>query len=247
MQRGAFHPRHKLHNTGIANIQNQLVDDVVPKLAVCHLASTEAQTSFHLVALGEKANRLPLFGLVVVLVNRDRELDLFDQNDFLLLFGGAVALFLLVEKASVILNAANGRNRVRRDFDEVEAVFAGNLQGIKYSQDAELFAVLVNDANFTRANTVVDANKCFSGTFIECDGSPPAAAMLFFGTSQEQYYAHRVYHSCGLAFRHNHIAGVLLVKLCRFRSGHCQEIHSAIAVALSTPSTPIAATFTLSI
>ena len=133
-------------------------------------------------------------------VNRDRELDLFDKDDLLLLLGRAVALFLLVEKASVILNATNGRNSVRRDFDEIESVLAGNLQGIKNCQNAELFTVFVNDANFTRANAVVDANKCFSGTFIECDGSPPAAATPFFCTSQEHYHAHRVYHSCGLAY-----------------------------------------------
>ena len=123
--------------------------------------------------LVEEADGLVLLGLVVVLVHGDGELDFLDGDDLLLLAGGALALFLLVEIAAVVLDAADGRDGGGRNFDQVEAAFAGNLQRLKGRQDAELFAVFVDHADFACANSVVDANKGLCRTFVECDGAPP--------------------------------------------------------------------------
>jgi hypothetical protein len=38
-----------------------------------------------------------------------------------------------------------------------------------------LFAVFVDDADFARANPVVNANEGLCRSFIECDGTPPKA------------------------------------------------------------------------
>ncbi len=92
---------------------------------------------------------------------------------FCFLRGGALALFLLVEEAAVILDAADRRNRVGRNFDQIEAALAGDLQRLKGRQNAHLFAVFVDDADFARANPVVDADKGLCRTFVECDGTPP--------------------------------------------------------------------------
>jgi hypothetical protein len=114
-----------------------------------------------------------------VLIHRDRELDFLERDDFLLLAGGAFALFLLVEKAAVVLDAADRWNRGRRNFYQIEPALAGDLQGFKRGQDAKLFAVFIDDANLACANTIVDANERLGRAFIECDGSPPLAVRAF--------------------------------------------------------------------
>ena len=123
--------------------------------------------------LGKELDGLIFLGLVVVLVHGDGELDFLDDDDLLLLLGGAFALFLLVEEAAVVLDAADGRNGVGRNFHQVEAALAGDLQSFKWRQDAELLAVFVDDADFAGANAIVDADKRLGRTFIECDGTPP--------------------------------------------------------------------------
>ena len=159
VQDRAFHARHELDDSRITDVLNKAVDDVVTELAVGHLAAAEAEAGFHLVAIGEEADGLILLGLVVVLVHGHGELDFLDGDNFLLLSGGTLALFLLVEIAAIVLNAADGRDGSGRNFDQVKAAFAGNLQRLKGRQDAELFAVFVNHANFACANAVVDSDK----------------------------------------------------------------------------------------
>jgi len=112
MQNGAFHARHEFDDAVVANVLDQLVDNRVTQFAVGHLASTETQTGLHLVAVHKEANGLILFGLVVVFIHGNGELDLFDHDDFLLFAGGALALFFLVKVAAVILDAADRRHRV---------------------------------------------------------------------------------------------------------------------------------------
>ena len=117
MQDGAFHAGHEFDHTSVANVLDQTVNDVVTEFAVSHLAATEAEARFYLVALAEESNSLIFFGLVIVLVDGDRELDLLDGDDFLALARGALALFLLVEKTAIILNPANGRDGIGRNFN----------------------------------------------------------------------------------------------------------------------------------
>jgi hypothetical protein len=41
-----------------------------------------------------------------------------------------------------------------------------------------LYAVFVDDADFARANPLVDADKGLCRTFIESDGAPPKAMLV---------------------------------------------------------------------
>jgi hypothetical protein len=111
-----------------------------------------------------------------VIVHGDGELALLDRDHLLLFLGGAVTLFLLVEEATVILNAADWRNRVGGDLDQIQAALAGNPQSLKRRKNPKLFTVFVDDADFTRTNFLVDADKGLGRTFIECDGTPPKVA-----------------------------------------------------------------------
>ncbi len=163
----AFHAGHKLHNPIITNILDEAVDDGVAQLAVGHLAALEAERGLHFVAVLQEADGLVAARLVVVVVDGDGELDFLDGDDLLALAGGAVGLFLLVEELAVILDAADGRDRGGRDFDQVEATFAGDLESFKRGKDAELLAVFVNDADFAGSDTLIDTDKLLRGTLID--------------------------------------------------------------------------------
>lgn len=171
MKDSAFHARHELDYRDVADVLNEAVDDVVAEVAVGHLASAEAEAGLDLVAALQELDRLILLCLVVMLVHRDGELDFLDDDDLLLFARGAFGLFLLVEETAVVLDAADRWDGVWRDFDEVEPTFAGDLQRLKGRQDAELFAVFVDYANFAGANAIVDADKGLGRAFIECDGT----------------------------------------------------------------------------
>ena len=64
-----------------------------------------------------------------------------------------------------------GRNGVGRNLDQVESALAGDFECFKWRQDAELFAVFVDYADFAGANAIVDADKGLCRTFVECDGT----------------------------------------------------------------------------
>jgi hypothetical protein len=87
-----------------------------------------------------------------------------------------VDLFLLVEKTTVVLDAANRRHGSGRNLNQVETAFPGNSQSLKWLHDTELFAVFIDYADLAGANPVIDTNKGLCCTFVESDGTPP-----FFG------------------------------------------------------------------
>jgi len=101
MQSGAFHAGHEFDHPSIADIRDETVNDLITQVAVSHLATLESKRCLHLVAFVEKADGLVLLRLVVVFVDGDGELDLFDGDDLLLLAGSTIALVLLVEKGGM--------------------------------------------------------------------------------------------------------------------------------------------------
>ena len=120
----------------VADVLDQTVNDLVAEIAVGHLAASETKARLDLVAFGKEADRLILLGLVVVLVDGHREFDFLDGDDLLALARGAFALFLLVEKTAIILNPANGRDGIGRNFNQVKAAFAGDVESLKGLKDS---------------------------------------------------------------------------------------------------------------
>ena len=127
MQNRSFHARHELNDSRVAYVLDEPVNDFVPKLPVRHLAAAEAKARFHLVALVQESDRLVLLGLVVVFVNRDGELHFLDYDDLLLLACRSLALFLLVKIASIVLDAADRRNRIGRNLNQVQTALTRYL------------------------------------------------------------------------------------------------------------------------
>jgi hypothetical protein len=183
VQNCAFHAGHEFHHACFADVLDEAVNDVVAQIAVGHLPPAEAQAGLDLVAAGKKLDCLIFLGLVVMFIHGDGELDLLDHDDLLLFASRAFALFLLVEEPPIVLNAANRRNCVGRDFYQVEAALTGDFQCLEGSKNAKLFAVFVDDADFARTNSIVDADKGLCRTFIECDGTPPDVVSARFRKS----------------------------------------------------------------
>ena len=167
MQSIPFHPGHKLDHSVLTNILNQPVNNGVAELAVSHLTSLKTERGLHLVAFLQEADRLVAARLVIVVVDGDGEFNFLDGDHLLPLARGTLALFLLVEEFAVVLYAADGRDGSGRDFHKVEAAFTGDLQRFKRGKDAELLALLVDDANLAGADALIDADKLFRRTFID--------------------------------------------------------------------------------
>jgi len=159
VENSAFHSRHEFNDAGVANILDQAIDLRIAQFPVSHLPATEAQAGLDLISFVEEADGLILLRLIVVFVEGDGEFDFLDDNDFLLLAGGAFALIFFVEEAAVILNAADGGNGIWRDFDQIESTFPGNLQRLERRKDAHLLPIFVNDADLSRADSFVNSNK----------------------------------------------------------------------------------------
>ena len=101
-----------------------------------------------------------------------------------------LALFLLVEETAVVLNAADGRNRIGRDFDQVKTALTGDFQRLEWCKDSKLFAVFVDDADLAGANPVVNADKRLGRSFIESDGAPPKAVLAGLGLAARFEHCH---------------------------------------------------------
>lgn len=167
MQGITFHTRHEFYYPVFADVLDQPVNDRITEFAVGHLASLETERSLHLVAFLQKTNCLITARLVIVVVNGDGELDFLDSNRLLPLTSGTFALFLLVKILAVILNAADRRNCVGRNFYQIQPAFAGNFQGFKGCKNTELLALFVNDADFAGANALIDTDELFGGALID--------------------------------------------------------------------------------
>ncbi len=122
-----------------------------------HLATTETQSDFHLVAVFEKLEDIAHLDVIVVAVCVGTELDLFDLDDLLLLAGFALALLLFVFELAEIHDFAHGRRGIGRDFNQVKPGFVCHVHGLHGCDDSDVFAVGADQADFVGADLVVDA------------------------------------------------------------------------------------------
>ena len=112
MKGGAFHSGHELDQAGISDIEDQTIDNLVAEVAMRHLAALKTKRGLYFVALAEESHGLVLLGLIVVFVDCDGELDLFDDDNLLFLARGALTLVFFVEVFAVVLDLADGRDGI---------------------------------------------------------------------------------------------------------------------------------------
>ena len=125
------------------------------QLLVSHFASTKLQLDFDFVALVEEFLGMLDLGHVVVLVDVDAKFHLFEFGGMgffvLLLLGQLVTVFTEID------DAADGRFRIRRNFNKVEPHFFRAAKRVLQFEDAELFVRSpVDDAHLAGADAVID-------------------------------------------------------------------------------------------
>ncbi len=86
-------------------------------------------------------------------------LDLFDLNDFLLLFRFGFFLLLLILVFAVIKNLANRRLRIWRNFHQIKAGVDGNLAGVFGGDNPAFFSSVINQQDLRNGNIFVDARS----------------------------------------------------------------------------------------
>ena len=97
--------------------------------------------------------------LEVVLVDLRPELDFLDLDVALVLPRLRLPLRLLVEELPEVHDPADRRGGRGRDLDQVEPLLLGDHERLRRRHDAELGAVVVDDADFLGADAVVDADR----------------------------------------------------------------------------------------
>src|SRR5918993_1207467 len=89
----------------------------------------------------------------------------------------ASPLPLLVLILAVVHDSTDGRHGGRRNFDQVEAFLSGKDESLGRRHDAQLLPRVVDDANFTDPDALVDAQPVVAtgrARSIESDTFPPA-------------------------------------------------------------------------
>jgi hypothetical protein len=98
-----------------------------------------------------------------VRVDGRTHLDLLDLDRLLLLAGLGGLLLRLELVFAVVQDLADGRARVRRDLDEIEAGLRGKMQGFYGVDDAAVLTVMVDELNLRDADLVVDPGAFLDG------------------------------------------------------------------------------------
>ena len=121
-----------------------------------NLAATEADGNLDLVAIGKELLRHLGLGENVVLLDGGRQLNFLDGHDTLILTVIALPLRLLVAVLVIIQQLAHRGLGLRLNLGQIQAAFFRQLQCLMRRHDAELLAVLVDQANLSVADLFVN-------------------------------------------------------------------------------------------
>lgn len=153
----AFHSGPHLDLADVRQIPLQFFQDARAEFAVGHLAPSEPNRRLNLIAFGQPLARVFHAIAVIVIVGAGAKLYFLDGYDDLFLLR-LIGLFLgEVLKLAIVDDFANGWLGVRRDLDQIHALFARRANGVTGIHDSELFTVFGNDADLGHANALVDA------------------------------------------------------------------------------------------
>ncbi len=146
-----------LDRAELGELVRDLAQQYLAALGVRHLAPAEHDRDLHLLPLLEEPQDVALLGLVVVRRDLRPQLHLADRHLLLVLARRLLLLLLLVLVLRVVEHAADGRARLGGDLDEVEVPLARILERLVGLHDADLLALLVDQAYLGDTNTLVDA------------------------------------------------------------------------------------------
>lgn len=155
-QHSPFHRWSLLDNRYVAQFLRHAFQHFQPNFLMENLTTAEPQIELDLVAIEQETPRLFGFDIKIVFIGFRFQADLLDIHLLLVFPRLALFLRLLVAEFAVIQNATDGRDGVRRDFNQIKPAFFRHQQGIADWDNADLCAILVNQAHFASANAIVD-------------------------------------------------------------------------------------------
>ena len=123
---------------------------------VRHLTAAKTYGHFKLIARLQEFYGIFKLCVKVVRINANREPDLFDFDDFLILPGFFLAFRLLKLKLAIIHNLADRGLGLRSNFYQIEVLLARNAHSLSQWQYAKLFAALAHQAHFFVSDILVD-------------------------------------------------------------------------------------------
>jgi hypothetical protein len=132
----------------------QPANELVAFIDMGVFAAAEDDAEDHLVFFCQEFFGAVDLGHEVVIANFGADAELFVFAVMRVAF--VLPLFLLVLELAVIHDAANGRLLLGRDLDEVQADFAGALEGFDSFENAEHFSFMSNHADRGDADLLVD-------------------------------------------------------------------------------------------
>jgi hypothetical protein len=154
----SFKLRPDLYCTRLGKIQLQLLQQRKAQLFVSNLASAKVDSRFYLVPLVKQPGGIVLLKLVIMLVGARPELYFLDGDESLFGLGFLLFFLLFVLVLTEVDYSADRRLSLRRDLDQIQALPARDLDRLLRRHYAELIAVIIDDADFTNSNPLIDAN-----------------------------------------------------------------------------------------
>src|SRR5690606_17973032 len=153
----AFELGHGLDQDQFAQIVAHSFEYAHTEFLVSHLAAAKTQRDLCLVAILDETAQIAQFHLVVAFVGTWPELDFLDLDDLLAGTGFLLALLFLVLELAVVHQAADGGGGRGGDFDQIDVVLLGHGHGFGCANNAQLFAIHADQADFMNADFTVDA------------------------------------------------------------------------------------------
>jgi hypothetical protein len=141
----------------------QLIEQAPTNIGMGHLATTEQNGQFDLIAAIKELCRLTPLGFQIVIIDLRSDPDFLELNHVLVLPRFPFLPALFIPEFPIVHEPADGRDGVWRDLDEVKTSLASHLQGFKGRNDADLLALVVDQPDFSDANPLIDPGLRRSG------------------------------------------------------------------------------------
>ena len=128
---------------------------VTADFRVSHFTAAETNGYLHAIAIGNELLCIFELGVEVTDVDTGRHADLLDLHNVLILLCFFLALTLLELVLTIVHKLANGRNSLRRNLHQVNALFIGDIQRFCSRHDTQLLAVGTDEAHFLISDFLV--------------------------------------------------------------------------------------------
>ena len=134
----------------------EAVMHIEAQIGVRHFAATEPDGYLELVALRQELGGLVDLGVEVVGVDVERQADLLDFHDFLVLLGFFFPFLHFKTVLAVVQDLAHRRLGLRGDLDQVKVLVHGHAQRVARGHDAHLGTIGADQADLLVADALVD-------------------------------------------------------------------------------------------